>query len=91
MEEVFEVFFDGNVFKPISKIDLIPNRQYLLQIKNILQLKKIETPSENAFNILDKLAGTVKAPEDWALNHDHYLYKEQYINEGSKTLPCYDH
>ncbi|MBF0227605.1 MAG: hypothetical protein HQK76_19330 [Desulfobacterales bacterium] len=70
MEEVMKVFFDGEVFRPISRINLIPNRQYVLQIK------QNEKYFENAIDILDKLAGTVEAPEDWALNHDHYLYRE---------------
>ncbi len=75
MEETVEVFFDGQVFRPISKVNLIPNMKYILQIK------KKETSSENVFDILEKLTGTVEAPEDWALNHDHYLYKEQFIEE----------
>jgi hypothetical protein len=28
----------------------------------------------NAWDVLDALAGTVNAPTDWALEHDHYLY-----------------
>jgi len=77
MEEVFEVFFDGRVFRPIGKINLIPDRRYRLQINN----KK--GSSENALDILDKLTGTVEAPEDWAVNHDHYLYREMFVKEST--------
>lgn len=28
----------------------------------------------NAWDVLEKLAGTITAPEDWATEHDHYLY-----------------
>jgi hypothetical protein len=28
----------------------------------------------NAWELLEKYAGTVEAPEDWSAEHDHYLY-----------------
>ena len=35
-----------------------------------------------SLDILDKLTGTVEAPEDWVVNHDHYLYSESYLKEN---------
>ncbi len=29
---------------------------------------------ENAWDLLETLAGTIEAPPDWASEHDHYLY-----------------
>lgn len=70
MAKTLEAFFDGQVFKPAGKIDLIPNKQYTL----VIQEKSAELDSLNALDVLDRLAGTAEAPEDWALEHDHYLY-----------------
>ena len=70
MAITLEAVFDGEIFRPEGKIDLVPNRHYMLVIR-----EKGEVPdSLNAWDILDKLTGTVESPEDWALEHDHYLY-----------------
>ena len=29
---------------------------------------------QNAWDILESMVGTVEAPPDWSINHDHYLY-----------------
>ncbi|HEX5501754.1 MAG TPA: hypothetical protein VFW96_03985 [Thermomicrobiales bacterium] len=37
----------------------------------------VEAPPEaegDLFDLLDQLAGTLEMPEDWATEHDHYLY-----------------
>jgi hypothetical protein len=79
MEDVLlTAFFDGHIFRPIEEISLIPNRQYVLIIK---QTDETSLPL-NALDVLDKLTGTVEAPEDWAVNHDHYLYGELYLNRN---------
>lgn len=70
MTKTLEAVFDGEVFRPEGKIDLIPNRHYILVIRE----KDEERDSLNAGDILDKLTGTVEAPQNWALEHDHYLY-----------------
>jgi hypothetical protein len=33
-----------------------------------------DTSVPNTWDILASLAGSVDAPEDWANQHDHYLY-----------------
>jgi hypothetical protein len=30
--------------------------------------------SNNAWDVLDSLTGTIEAPADWSKEHDHYLY-----------------
>jgi hypothetical protein len=29
---------------------------------------------QNAWDVLESMMGTVEAPPDWSINHDHYLY-----------------
>jgi len=29
---------------------------------------------QNAWDVLESITGTVEAPPDWSINHDHYLY-----------------
>ncbi|OQY58851.1 MAG: hypothetical protein B6245_09660 [Desulfobacteraceae bacterium 4572_88] len=36
--------------------------------------KNTDTDSPDALDVLDRLTGTVEAPENWAILHDHYLY-----------------
>ncbi|OQX23532.1 MAG: hypothetical protein BWK80_25460 [Desulfobacteraceae bacterium IS3] len=91
MEDILlTAFFDGQIFKPIGEICLIPNRQYVLLIKQ----KDEVSQSLNVLDVLDKLTGTVEAPEDWAVNHDHYLYGEPYMKKlqysGFQRRICYD-
>jgi hypothetical protein len=31
-------------------------------------------PSDDAWDVLDRLAGTAERPDDWSQEHDHYLY-----------------
>lgn len=35
-------------------------------------MESIQT--EDAWDLLEGLAGTVEGPEDWAAEHNHYLY-----------------
>jgi len=74
MEQVLEVFYDGHVFKPVGKVDLPPNRQYIFRIK------QAGKSSKNAIDVLEELAGSIEMPEDWAVNHDNYLYGEPDSN-----------
>jgi hypothetical protein len=66
------VTFDGSVFRPDTLLELEPNKRYKIQI--ISQEISQEAPSENAWDILESLAGTIDAPEDWSSEHEHYLY-----------------
>ena len=70
MEKTIEAVFDGKVFHPEGKLDLEPNKPYVLLVSE----KKQEPGLSDAWSILEGLTGTVDAPEDWALEHDHYIY-----------------
>lgn len=66
------VLFDGDVLRPDHPLDLEPNTRYQITIGPIEP--EPNGSSENAWQVLSDLAGTVDAPPDWASEHDHYLY-----------------
>jgi hypothetical protein len=64
------VIFDGEVLRPETPLDLEPNARYVVTIQ-------AETPKSlegNAWDVLERYAGTIEAPADWSSEHDHYLY-----------------
>jgi len=77
MEKTIEAVFDGKVFRPEGSVDLEPNKPYLLLVTE----KKECAGFSDAWEVLGRLAGTVDAPEDWAQEHDHYLYGSPKRNE----------
>lgn len=70
MSETIDAIYDGKVFRPEGKINLPPNKHYILIVQN----KNAKTDLLNAWDVLDELSGTVDGPNDWASEHDHYLY-----------------
>jgi hypothetical protein len=42
-------------------------------IQTQLKLSKPNKP-DNAWDVLETYTGTVEAPSDWSIQHDHYLY-----------------
>ena len=62
--------FDGEVLRPDEPVDLKPNARYLVTVTQEVQ----EVQAQSAWDILEELSGTVEGPEDWAAEHDHYLY-----------------
>jgi hypothetical protein len=34
----------------------------------------VKTAQKNAWDVLETLVGSVEAPNDWSIQHDHYLY-----------------
>lgn len=64
--------FDGQTLRPDNPLDLEPNRRYLIVVQELLA-----TAAEahgDAWDVLEAIAGTVDAPNDWSAEHDHYLY-----------------
>ena len=61
--------FDGSTFLITDTVNLKSNTDCLLTIEVIE-----EEPYEDPFKFLLKNAGTVEGPEDWSVEHDHYLY-----------------
>ncbi|MBR8826789.1 MAG: hypothetical protein DSM107014_02620 [Gomphosphaeria aponina SAG 52.96 = DSM 107014] len=48
------------------------------------ELDKKIIAQKNAWDILEDMAGTIEAPQDWSQNHDYYLYglpKQSQENE----------
>ena len=66
MVKTVTAVFDGHVLRPDSPLDLEPNTRYVITVQT--------ASSEDAWDVLERLAGTVTAPPDWASEHDHYLY-----------------
>jgi hypothetical protein len=72
MNKVITVIFDGKRLCPEKPLDLIPNCQYEIIIQ---KEKEIKTEKEkNGWDVIESLIGSVDAPQDWAIEHDHYLY-----------------
>ena len=64
------VVYDGTVLRPETPVDLEVDRRYVVTV-----VREDEAGGrEDAWDVLDALAGTVDAPTDWAAEHDHYLY-----------------
>ena len=67
MAKILHVTFDGKVLRPEEPVDLKLNTRYIVTIE-------YEEEKSDLWNTLVKLAGTVEGPEDWSVEHDHYLY-----------------
>ncbi len=70
MSQSVVVVYDGTVLRPETPLELETDRRYMVTLTPL----EHATGQESAWDILDALAGTVDAPEDWATEHDHYLY-----------------
>ena len=64
------VTYDGKFLRPDKPLDLKPNIRYVVTIQEAPK-KEAE---EDAWDVLEALVGTIEAPSDWAIEHDHYLY-----------------
>jgi hypothetical protein len=40
----------------------------------VLNLNQQHQKTANAWDLLESLTGTIEAPTDWSIEHDHYLY-----------------
>ncbi len=70
MTKTLTAVFDGQVLRPDSPVDLKANARYEVTIEREVR----EIGDQNAWETLEELTGTVQGPEDWAAEHDHYLY-----------------
>jgi len=62
--------FDGQVLRFDGPLDLQPNMRYRITIEP----EPEATPPGDAWDVLERYAGTIGAPPDWSSEHDHYLY-----------------
>jgi len=72
MSKILTVTFDGSVLRPDIPLDLEPNKRYVITI--VSEDINSSDKAADVWNVLEDLTGTVDAPEDWASQHDHYLY-----------------
>lgn len=70
MNKTITAIFDGQVLRPDTPLELEPNLRYVITIESASPPEA----SRDAWDVLETLAGTVEAPQDWASEHDHYLY-----------------
>jgi hypothetical protein len=61
--------FDGHSFHVIDPIDLAPDSECLIYVKEV-----IPKQTGDAINYLFSISGTAHGPKDWSKEHDHYLY-----------------
>lgn len=78
MSKTFTAVFDGETLRPDGPVDLRPNIRYVVSVEESSQ----ELGEQSAWDILERLTGTVEGPEDWAAEHDHYLYGTPKRHEG---------
>ena len=73
MSKILTVTFDGSVLRPDIPPDLEPNKRYVITIVSE-DISSSQIKTTDVWDVLEDLTGTVDAPEDWASQHDHYLY-----------------
>jgi len=85
MIKTLTAVYDGEVLRIDGAVDLEPNMRYIITAEPAPLVDESGIPSkggisngssteESAWDILESLIGTVEGPEDWASEHDHYLY-----------------
>jgi hypothetical protein len=71
MSKILTVTFDGSVLRPDTPLNLQQkNKRYVITIVS----EDNNSSTADVWDVLEDLAGTVDAPDDWASQHDHYLY-----------------
>jgi hypothetical protein len=76
MNQTITAIFDGQVFRPETPLNLEPNQRYTITITS-----ETTTTNNDGWDVIEKLIGTVDAPDDWSLEHDHYLYNALIIED----------
>jgi hypothetical protein len=71
MEKILTAVFDGVVFRPEAPVDLEPNTTCVIAI---VSQSPPKSAGEDAWDVLDRMTGTIDGPTDWSAEHDHYLY-----------------
>ena len=79
MTKTLTAVFDGKVLRPEGPVDLEPNARYRLTVEQ----EAGEVEARSAWDTLESLTGAVESPQDWAAEHDHYLYGTPKRRGGS--------
>ena len=77
--ETLVVLFDGVVRRPEGRVDLEPNVRYRVTILESLK------PPRDPWSDVEARIGTIEGPEDWAAEHDHYLYRGPKRSDARRT------
>lgn len=78
IEKTATVWFDGEIIRPEGPIDMTPNMRYTIRFEPAPPVPP--THDEDAWDVLERLAGTIEAPPDWSEEHDDYIYGTPKIN-----------
>jgi hypothetical protein len=63
----------------IQKLSTVEVNQLAEWLQTYLETQQSEPDQnqrseQNAWDVLESMTGTIEAPSDWSINHDHYLY-----------------
>lgn len=59
----------------VEQVNDLPDNLQQQVLTFVLTLRQEQAQkSDNAWDVLESLIGTVEAPADWSAEHDHYLY-----------------
>ncbi len=59
----------------VEQVNDLPDNLQQQVLTFVLTLRQEQLQkSGNAWDVLESLTGTVKAPADWSVEHNHYLY-----------------
>ncbi|MCS6908951.1 MAG: hypothetical protein NZM11_00025 [Anaerolineales bacterium] len=72
MPKTLTAIYDGQHLLLDEPLALEPNRRYIITVQGPA-IERVDEPND-AWKVLEALQGTVDAPPDWAVEHDHYLY-----------------
>jgi hypothetical protein len=70
MSKTLTAIFDGETLRPDEPAALQRDTRYRITIES--DATDVTEPS--AWDVMESLIGSVDAPEDWSIEHDHYLY-----------------
>ncbi len=70
--------FDGHHLIPEGPCDLKPAARYRLQVELELPCEQDAAP----WKVIESLIGSVPGQDDWASQHDHYIYGLPKRTEG---------
>ena len=74
------LFFRQQIISSLESLSL-DSLKFLFEMIQFLRFKntpplepKSSEPAQDVWHFLAEETGTIQAPVDWAINHDHYLY-----------------
>jgi len=71
----FTAHFDGKHLLPDEPVDLPTNKPLRVTVEEVPPERELPPINlEEFFNKIEAECGLVEGPEDWSVEHDHYLY-----------------